>query len=737
MMRKHNLNIRKILPYFVLFTLFIMGFSLSTIQSDAASRGIKIRYNGRTYRNKSAKKTVKYNNKTISKKSYKAILIKKKYMVPYLDIFKKGVKASCKYTKKKKKLTISANGITLKMTVGKKTAYCNGRKVKLPVAPLSVRYVAKKKTKILVPLNYVAKKLNLSYKKSGSCIYLGAPLPLFYDGKTTYYKGVQGKVYYNHKLYSLNSLPVIKISGSMYMPAEEVVDKIMGLDYSYKPANGEIRISNDDVDVSFLGHINSNKATVNDKNVSLSAPIKVIRNQKTKKDIVCIPAAAVLKQLKYTRSWNKTKSYYQIQSKEFFNWTKKMTASQNESETNYLNQFRSYYQDQGGTGSISFQLTGSQTDIMKTATIKRNSHIITITLPKSQYILDKNLFRNFGEIIRKMEVSERDSTVSISFTCENVADYSYIIQDKTLEINILYTYGNSNGNVIGGYSLSIPRPSGITIANVTNQDLYQSKKFQIIISGDHVAFYQNNPIVINNSAIKNITTTKSGNNTVITVTTSSLMGYKIYENGDNFQVKIGTPRTIYKNIIVLDAGHGGHDPGAQNKGTNEKDLTHKILYTLMKNYFSGNAPDIKVYWTRTNDSYITLANRAAFAKSVGADVFVSLHMNSATKSTANGTEVYYSVSNNGKDFSGITSQKMANLFRAQLLKDLGLTNRGTKTAAYYVLKHNTVPAILIELGFISGSSDYAKLTNAAFQQKAAKSIYTGIVTMFQTYPTGR
>ena len=93
--------------------------------------------------------TVKYNGKTVSKKSYKALIIKKKYMVPYTDVFKKGVKAKCKYKKSKKSLSISANGSTLVMTVGKKTAKLNGKKVTLPAAPLSVRYVSKKKTKIL------------------------------------------------------------------------------------------------------------------------------------------------------------------------------------------------------------------------------------------------------------------------------------------------------------------------------------------------------------------------------------------------------------------------------------------------------------------------------------------------------------------------------------------------------------------------------------------------------------
>lgn len=80
---------------------------------------------------------------------------------------------------------------------------------------------------------------------------------------------------------------------------------------------------------------------------------------------------------------------------------------------------------------------------------------------------------------------------------------------------------------------------------------------------------------------------------------------------------------------------------------------------------------------------------------------------------------------------------MANLFKNKLIGDLKTKSRGVKTAGYYVLKHNTVPSILIELGFISGSSDYKKLTSSSFQKKAAKSIYDGIESMFTTYKTGR
>lgn len=721
----------------ILLFSIITFLSFSVFSSQAASGSVKIRYNGKTYKNKSKKMSVKYNRKTVSKKSYKALVIKKNYMVSYTDVFKKGIKSKCVYNKKKKTLSISANGAKLVMTIGKKTATLNKKKIKLPVAPLSVRYVSKKKTKILVPIYSVSKSLCLSYKKSGSSILLGEPLQLSCDNVKTYYTGVQGKVFYNHKLYSPTTLPVIKLSGKMYVPAEETFRNIMKLEYDYNASTKNITIADEDTNKELILTVDKKNAIFNNANIVLSAPPKIIRNHKTKKDIVCLPAATVFKKLSYTSSWNKKDEVYQIQSKEFFHWEKQITEDdKNNKEINTIYKFDSIYKQERSFSSITFQLTGTQSELFKSTTVNRSGNVITITMPKTKYALDKFQFNRFGEIIDKMDVVEQADNIVLSFTCENVADYSYTAQNGVLEISILYTYGSTDGSVIS-YSLSIKKPAGITIQNVTNQDLYMKKQFVVNIKGDHLAFFQNNPIIINNSNVKSILVTKNGENTSITITTATLVGYKIYDKGDSFEVKVGTPKKVYKNIVVLDAGHGGHDPGAQNKGTNEKDLNFKILYTLMKDYFSSNAPDIKVYWTRTNDSFISLADRASFAKKVGADVFISLHMNSATNTSANGTEVYYSVANNSPSFSGVTSQAIAKIFKTRLVNDLKMKNRGTKTAAYYVLKHNTVPSVLIELGFLSGTSDYSKLINSTFQANASKSIYNGIVSIFNTYKTGR
>ncbi|HAP03417.1 MAG TPA: N-acetylmuramoyl-L-alanine amidase, partial [Lachnospiraceae bacterium] len=92
-------------------------------------------------------------------------------------------------------------------------------------------------------------------------------------------------------------------------------------------------------------------------------------------------------------------------------------------------------------------------------------------------------------------------------------------------------------------------------------------------------------------------------------------------------------------VIALDPGHGGSDSGATGNGYKEKDLTLKIakaVKTKLEEY-----SHVKVYLTRTNDTYVGLSDRTAYAASVGADAFVSIHLNSASTSAPNGCEVYY------------------------------------------------------------------------------------------------
>ena len=152
--------------------------------------------------------------------------------------------------------------------------------------------------------------------------------------------------------------------------------------------------------------------------------------------------------------------------------------------------------------------------------------------------------------------------------------------------------------------------------------------------------------------------------------------------------------------VFIDAGHGGTDPGAVGNGLKEKDIVLSIA-TKLGALLNGRGISIK--YSRTTDTYLSLEERARLANAWGADLFVSIHANSAT-SSVRGTECYTHPTANTatKTLSGNVSRAIASKF--------GISNRGHKEANFAVLRLSNMPAILVETAFISNSSD-ANLLN--------------------------
>lgn len=292
---------------------------------------------------------------------------------------------------------------------------------------------------------------------------------------------------------------------------------------------------------------------------------------------------------------------------------------------------------------------------------------------------------------------------------------------------------------VSKYEIVIPRPADLDLTAITNEDYYFDHYFVIKLKGDYKAFFDENIITQQSKVVDKITVSVTGSNiTMIKIATNKLQGYELAVDDNNLYINIGDPKDIYKNIVVLDPGHGGAAKGAQYYGTCEKDVNFKILFTIGKKYFNNDTSKLKVYYTRTSDVDMTLSNRAAFVKLVGADLFVSLHMNAAVSApNVNGSEVFYSKKNNSANSAGLTSEMLASFLVNNLVKTLGTSNRGVKQESYTVIYKNTVPAVLIELGFLSTKSDYAKLTNEDFQENTANTIYQTLLEVFEDYPTGR
>ncbi len=177
--------------------------------------------------------------------------------------------------------------------------------------------------------------------------------------------------------------------------------------------------------------------------------------------------------------------------------------------------------------------------------------------------------------------------------------------------------------------------------------------------------------------------------------------------------------------IVIDPGHGGHDPGAVGRSFNltEKFVNLDTSLRLAKLLESAGA---RVILTRSTDVFITLGNRAAMANNAKADLFVSVHANAHSNRAIGGTETYYNTSYRSGD-----SQRLASVVQQELVRELKLRDIGVKTAGFYVIRHTTMPSILVELAFLSNAREEGLLNQAAFRQRSAEAILRGIHRYFQ------
>ena len=170
--------------------------------------------------------------------------------------------------------------------------------------------------------------------------------------------------------------------------------------------------------------------------------------------------------------------------------------------------------------------------------------------------------------------------------------------------------------------------------------------------------------------------------------------------------------------MVLDPGHGGHDRGARAlSGKHEKDL---CLDTALRMKPLLERAGYRVILTRSEDEFISLAQRAARSNREHNAIFVSIHYNWARRRAAQGFETYY--------YGGSPrSYRLAGNIQQEILRAYPSANRGVKTARFYVLRNNQRPSVLVELGFLSSPHDNAHVQDPKVRQRLAESVVRGIL----------
>ncbi|MBN8417625.1 MAG: N-acetylmuramoyl-L-alanine amidase [Verrucomicrobia bacterium] len=195
-------------------------------------------------------------------------------------------------------------------------------------------------------------------------------------------------------------------------------------------------------------------------------------------------------------------------------------------------------------------------------------------------------------------------------------------------------------------------------------------------------------------------------------------------------------------LVVVDAGHGGHDGGAVANGVIEKNMSLDIASRVKREL---EAAGVRVVMTRSGDSFLSLDERAALAGRHEADAFVSVHLNTDGEgSDAEGVETYFAESQTlsarqfmpaasvqGRGVEG--SAEFASTVQRLVCGATQAADRGIKARDYAVVARAACPAVLVECGFITSASESVRLKQEGYRDKVADGIARGVVLFLQSH----
>lgn len=763
--------------------------STATTVTANIETGLVIKYDGKTYAYTGTQASATIDGEKVNLSTLPGIIIDSTSMLQAKKVFtSKAIGATYNYDKAKKSVTISKDDVVIKLTLGSNTAYVNDVKQKMPTAARMITNVVTGKSYVCVPGEFIATTLGLNYQWDSatktSVITTSAKddtetpdvdddteTPDVDDDKDDSAGDTSGSN--NGEQTGSDGSTVENKVLATYQLLNQYYDT-----YNYLAGQTSINITNTSNgiigDVSMVSKLNDSNTDREVYTIQSTQPFSNVTSSQTDNQIIFSASNMRAVSTTYPFNYDLVTSvqtiYNEATSSVDFQFTltdKKLTYDLSLSAdlctltvtvyTNYLNSIELGTSAKGEYIKISSLKSIEPTVIESETTLtlilnnitnsvgdftfsspefSKITGVSSATINNNDLMLNVNRTSNATYTIEKGE----DNTYSIVFA----VDTNSGANDSDNSSGSNGGSGSDSGNTDTGSTsgkltytaLKIPMPNGMTIDSVTNEDLYLSKQIKLYLPGNQTSAVNTSTIIQNSSYISKLAVSYTGGSTVITITTTKICGfdYKI-ENGF-LCVAIDTPSKVYDKIVVLDPGHGGSDTGAiSSTKVYEKNLNLKILYTLSQELFKECG--IKAYYTRTTDTAVNLYDRPKFPAEVEADLFISLHMNSATTTSAKGVEVYYDATKT-VNMNGLTGKMMAQTFTNNLSSIMDSTNRGAKSnPKLVVLKYNTVPSVLIELGFLSNSSDLSKLVSESYQVKASESIVATISEFFDEYPTGR
>ena len=209
-----------------------------------------------------------------------------------------------------------------------------------------------------------------------------------------------------------------------------------------------------------------------------------------------------------------------------------------------------------------------------------------------------------------------------------------------------------------------------------------------------------------------------------TVTNQALSGLRVDRPGTARHLREQLSRTehpgLQSALVIVDPGHGGHDPGERKRGLSEADVCWELSVRLAEQLVEKGA---RVRFTRTETEAPDASERARRANDIDGDLFVSLHLNSHHRTSAEGTSTYYFGSSR-------VGEALADMIQAELV-DLGLKDCRSHARSYTILKETRMPAVLVEPVFISNLEEAARLDDPHFLTRIAAAVARAIARYFE------
>ncbi|WP_314585497.1 N-acetylmuramoyl-L-alanine amidase family protein [Paenibacillus terrigena] len=450
------------------------------------------------------------------------------------------------------------------------------------------------------------------------------------------------------------------IKGSTMIPIRVVVEEL-GFQVDWNKKTRMATIHNDKKTIQLV--VDQKWATVNDKKITLDMPPSL------KKDTTLVPLRFVGEQMGLVVNWeNESKSVF-LFSSDFSSEVTQPAPPTTLPEP-----------DQGGVVDPANSGASSDKDLSEEVKMGEITDVQSVSFEDNRLIIGVSK----GGLLPKQERLTNPDRVVIDLPNAKFAD-SYF-KSSTFGMNGTGEIQVPNHAVVSKirFSLFSNNPSTVRIV----LDLNQSQNFSLYSANDP------NTIIVDFN---------QGN---VDVGTNPSTGQPV------------TPPQSGKYIVVIDAGHGGNDPGTSSPNNRrEKDFNLPVALKVADLF--RDDPNVQIILTRADDTYPTLTERVALAKQVQANLFVSIHANSIeNKPTISGTETYYSREDASKAF--------AQVMHAKLVQATQLPDRGVRQKSLHVTRETTMPAVLLEVGYLSNLSDEAALFSEEFQNRVAQSIKDGI-----------